>query len=65
MQIDWTPDQVILVIDRAELGQVKPEIVDAVWDAAMADEKVGRAVGNFFVLQLAILCQGVLQFIGE
>ena len=65
MTVEWTDDQVVLVIDKAELTQVKPDIIDGVWEAALADERVGRAVGNYMVLTIAILCQGVLQFLNE
>lgn len=65
MEVQWTDDQVMLVIDRAELGQARPEIVEEVWRLAMAEEKVGATVGKFMVLTIAILFQGVLQFLGD
>ena len=65
MDITFTDDQVVLVIDRRELMVAKPEIASAVWEQAMADEKVAHSVGNFMTLCIGILIQGVLQFITE
>jgi len=65
MTVDWSDDQVILVIDKAELMTAKPEICEAVWSACQLDNKIGHAVGRFMVLCIAILIQGALQFMDE
>lgn len=65
MDITFTDDQLVLVIDRRELMVAKPEIASAVWEQALADEKVANAVGGFMVLCIAILIQGCLQFLND
>jgi len=62
MQVEWTVDTLVLVIDKADLGMVNAEIVDYVFTAASQDEAQGEQVGRFLVLGLAILFRGVLQF---
>jgi hypothetical protein len=65
MTAEWSDDQVVLVIDKAELMQAKPEICDAVWSACQLDERVGKTVGTFLALGLSIMIQGALQFMDE
>ena len=65
MDVTWNDDQVILVIDKAELMQAKPEVCDAVWSACQLDEKIGRTVGTFMALGLSLMIQGCLQFLDE
>ena len=65
MTVEWTDDQVVLVIDKAELMTCHPEVVDGIWAACQSDDKIGQQVGRFIVLGISIMVRGCLQFIGE
>jgi len=62
MQVDWTDDTIVMVIDKADLDMVDQEIVDYVFSICSQDPKQGEHIGKFLVLGLAILFKGVLQF---
>jgi hypothetical protein len=65
MTINFTDDEMVLVVSKAELAKARPEIVEGVWAACYLDERLAQQVGNFLTLGLSIMINGALRFMDE
>lgn len=64
MNCDWTPNQLVLVIDRSDLP-LDSDIVQFVFEECAKDELQGQHVAHFLILGLSIMFRNVLRFMRD